>query len=123
MTEELWRFFPVGYATTIAIELPILLVALSRSHGWRRRVVAGVWLTACTYPIVVLVLPLMISDRAAYLWVAETFAPLAECVIFSLAFHRPGMPIRRRLQDWAAIVIANLASFLIGLWIFSEPLA
>ena len=52
---ELWRFLPFGYLLTIAIETPILLFGLSPHHPKRRRLLAGVWLTACTYPIVVLV--------------------------------------------------------------------
>ena len=36
---------------------------------------AGIWLTACTYPIVVLVLPLLLVDhsRAFFLLIAEVF--------------------------------------------------
>ncbi|HMO26944.1 MAG TPA: hypothetical protein PKB10_11805 [Tepidisphaeraceae bacterium] len=122
MPDALWQFLWVGYPLTVAIELPILLVGLSRVHAMRTRVLAGFWLTACTYPIVVLVLPLMIADRTLYLIIAETFAPLAECVIFALAFQSRGMALSLRWRDWGAIVVANLASFLIGWAIFSEPL-
>ena len=108
---ELWRFLPVGYLITIAIEIPILLIGLSRHHSKIRRVLTGIWLTACTYPIVVLVLPLLFanSSRAMFLLVAEIFAPVAECLLFWLAV---GKESRRR--DFAVIVIANLASFLAG---------
>jgi hypothetical protein len=108
---ELWRFLPLGYLLTIAIEIPILLVGLSRHHPPRRRVVAGIWLTACTYPIVTLVLPLLFINhsRAMFLLVAEVFAPAAECVLFWLAFGT-----RTAWRDFGAIVIANLASFLAG---------
>ena len=74
-------FLPFGYLFSILIETPILLVGLSAHHPVRQRLFAGVWLTACTYPIVVLVLPLCIDiteSRTLYLWVAETFAPVAE---------------------------------------------
>ena len=112
---ELWRFLPIGYLVTIAIEVPILFFWLSAHHSKLRRVVAGVWLTACTYPIVTLVLPLLLvnGSRAFYLLVAETFAPLAECLLFWLAFGR-----ETRWRDFGAIVIANLASFLVGEIIF-----
>lgn len=118
---ELWAFLPVGYLLTIAIEAPILLLALSRAHPLRRRAAAGVWLTACTYPIVVLVLPLAMSsaERWQYLVVAETFAPLAECTLFALAFHSSATTGRNRLQDFCAIVVANLASFVVGGWLVS----
>jgi hypothetical protein len=112
---ELWRFLPLGYLFTIAIEIPILFFGLSAHHSKIRKVVAGIWLTACTYPIVTLVLPLMLvnESRAFYLLIAETFAPVAECALFWLAFGREA-----RWRDFAAIVIANLASFLLGEIVF-----
>src|SRR5215467_13015731 len=77
---DLWRFLLIGYPFTILIETPILFIGLSRRHSIKRRLFAGVWLTACTYPIVVLVMPLLLANasRAIYLSVAETFAPVAE---------------------------------------------
>jgi hypothetical protein len=114
---DLWRFFPVGYLVTIAVETPILFLGLSRQHPWKRKLAAGVWLTACTYPIVTLVLPLLMANfsRAIYLAVAEVFAPVAECILFWLAF---GWNKESRgastWRDFAAIVIANLASFGVG---------
>jgi hypothetical protein len=112
---ELWRFLPIGYLFTIAIEVPILFFGLSAYHSKLRRLGAGIWLTACTYPIVTLVLPLLLVDgsRAFYLLVAETFAPVAECLLFRLAF---GKEVRWR--DFGVIVIANLASFLLGEIVF-----
>lgn len=117
---ELWAFLPWGYLLTVAIELPILLVGLSPRHSLRVRVTAGFWLTACTYPIVVLVLPLLIDSRATYLLVAETFAPLAECLLFYAAYIRPRVNIepphmpRSTWRDLAAITLANLSSFGLG---------
>jgi hypothetical protein len=112
---ELWRFLPIGYLVTIAIEVPILFFGLSAHHSKLRRLVAGFWLTACTYPIVVLVFALLLvnGSRAFYLLVAETFAPVAECALFWLAFGREA-----RWRDFAVIVIANLTSFLLGEVIF-----
>jgi hypothetical protein len=112
---ELWRFLPIGYLFTIAIEVPILFFGLSAHHSKLRRVIAGVWLTACTYPIVTLVLPLLLvnESRASFLLVAETFAPVAECLLFWLAFGREA-----RWRDFGTIVIANIASFLLGELIF-----
>ncbi|MGH9966667.1 MAG: hypothetical protein ACREBG_02375 [Pyrinomonadaceae bacterium] len=114
---ELWRFFPLGYLLTILIETPILLVGLSGRHSLKRKLLAGLWLTACTYPIVTLVLPLLFtnSSRAAYLAAAETFAPVAECVLFWLAFgKRTEVRASTMWRDFAAIVVANLASFVGG---------
>jgi hypothetical protein len=116
---QLWHFLLRGYCLTVVVETPILLPLLSRPHSWRRRLLAGVWLTACTYPIVALVLPLVpgLDVRWKYLLVAETFAPLAECAIFAAAFQR-GQAIApvQRMQDFAAIIVANLASFAAGEW-------
>jgi hypothetical protein len=112
---ELWHFLPIGYLFTIAIESPILFFGLSAHHPKRRRIFAGVWLTACTYPIVILVLPLLLIDhsRAFFLLIAETFAPAAECLLFWLAFGKEA-----KWLDFGVIVIANLASFLLGAVIF-----
>jgi len=104
---DLWRFFPLGYLFTILIETLILLVGLSQKHSIKRRLVAGVWLTACTYPIVVLVMPLVFAStsRTVYLAVAETFAPVAECVLFWLAYGTSAEFGKRSMwRDFATIV-------------------
>jgi len=47
--------------------------------------------------------------------VAETFAPVAECLLFWLAFGKEeevGKPSMR--HDFIAIIVANLASFAVG---------
>ena len=114
---ELWRFLPLGYLLTILIETPILLIGLSGRHPFRRKLFAGVWLTACTYPIVVLVLPLLFApdQRVSYLIVAEIFAPVAECVLFWLAFgNKEAIGTISMWRDFTAIIVANLASFGIG---------
>jgi hypothetical protein len=114
---ELWRFILIGYPFTILIETPILLIGLSSRHSFKRKLFAGVWLTACTYPIVVLVMPLMFASfsRTAYLAVAETFAPVAECILFWSAYGKVEELGKRSMwQDFATIVVANLASFIAG---------
>lgn len=114
---ELWRFLPLGYLLTIAIETPILFFGLSARHPKRHRLIAGLWLTACTYPVVTLVLPLLMVNysRAVYLLVAEIFAPVAECILFWLAFGSAAEVGRKSMwRDFAAIVTANLASFAAG---------
>jgi hypothetical protein len=101
-----------GYLLSIAIETPVLLLGLAPRHPLGRRIFAGVWLTACTYPIVAVTLPALIDpihNRGVYLAVAETFAPVAECGLFRLAFGE-----RTWRRDLAAITAANLASFLLG---------
>lgn len=114
---ELWLFLPFGYLLTVLCETPVLLAGLSARHPLRRKLFAGLWLTACTYPVVILVLPLMMSgaSRAAYLWVAEIFAPLAECALFWFAFGARDASGRASMwRDFAAIVAANVLSFTSG---------
>jgi hypothetical protein len=114
---ELWRFLPFGYLLTILIETTILVFGLSRRHPLKRKLFAGVWLTACTYPIVVLVLPLLFApdQRVFYLLVAETFAPVGECILFWLAFgDQDAVGTSSMWRDFATIIVANLASFGVG---------
>jgi hypothetical protein len=92
----------------------VLLSLLPRTLSWRERLFAGFWLTACTYPIVVLVLPIVFSasPRNLYLLVAEVFAPVAECILFWLAFRtRLDVGVATKIRSFGAIVLANLLSF------------
>jgi hypothetical protein len=116
--EDLWTFLPIGFALTVATEGAVLLPGLSARHPLGRRLFAALWLNACSYPIVVLVLPLLINpweQRAEYLWVAETFAPVAECALFWAAFGKREEWLRPSMcRDLTAITAANLASFGVG---------
>ena len=114
---DLWRFLPIGYLVTILIETPVLLIGLSPKVTLRQKLACGAWLTACTYPIVVLVLPAIFfgQSRALYLLVAEIFAPLGECILFWLAYGKGDEFGKASMwRDFGAIVVANLASFLGG---------
>jgi hypothetical protein len=119
-TNFLWLFLPVGYLVTILIETPVLIFGLAPKITFKQKLLCGVWLTACTYPVVVLVLPTLMLDylntsRGLYLAVAETFAPLGECFFFWLAFRGKGLlGPGEWLRCLGAIIIANLASFLLG---------
>jgi hypothetical protein len=55
------------------------------------------------------------SSRTMYLAVAETFAPVAECALFWSAYGKTEELGRRSMwQDFATVVVANLASFIGG---------
>ena len=111
---DLWLFLPVGYLLTILIETPILFLGLPASLTRQQKLLCGVWLTACTYPVVVLVLPAIFfgMPRWQYLAVAETFAPVAEWFIFWVAFRSKGLlDMNGWIRSLVTIVIANLASF------------
>jgi len=115
---ETWLFLIAGYALTITIEIPILLLGLSKQVEVVDRIKLGFILTAITYPIVVLVLPSLIAvplGYITYLVFAETFAPLAEIACFRILMKRK--LFGRIDQDACVIAAANLCSFLIG-WAF-----
>lgn len=129
----LWTFLPVGYFLTIAIETPILLIGLSARHSMFRRLLAGVWLTACTYPVVILVLPMVVEahfGRLAYLACAEVFAPVTECLLFWLAFCDPPSSKAATVaahqtrsatcRDLITIAAANVFSWLLGGWLLAK---
>jgi hypothetical protein len=115
--DRLWYFLPIGYLTTILIETPVLLLGLSPKLSFKQKLMCGIWLTACTYPIVVLVLPALMQDfsRNFYILVAESYAHFGECVIFWLAFRGK---VEFLTSDWIrcfiAILAANFASYSIG---------
>jgi hypothetical protein len=122
-TSALWSFLPLGYVISVLIEGPILLLGLSPRHGLTRRLFAAFWLTACTYPVVVLVLPVLLEmeqRRFTYLLVAESFAPIAESLLFWCVFvYATPRDTLATLRDCGAITFANLASFGLGGWILS----
>src|SRR5262245_14807640 len=87
-----FELFLVYFLTTVLLATPVLLLGLSRRHPWTRRLFAGVWLSACSYPIVFFVLPELIDRERywkLYLLVAEVFAPVSECALFYAAFLAP----------------------------------
>ena len=104
-----WMFLFVGYVLTVMVECPVLLFGLSPRHSVAVKLFASFWLTACTYPIVILAMPVVVPGPY-YLLVAETFAAVAECALFAELFRS-----RWVWRDMAAIAGANVASFLAGL--------
>ena len=118
---ELWAWMPKGYFFTILIETPVLWFGLSARHSAARRIFAGIWLTACSYPFVVIVFPILFEGRPEwqYISVAEIFAALSECLLFALAFRdNRRWNDRTLIRDMAAVAAANVISFLSGEFIF-----
>lgn len=101
------------YALTVILESPLVILGLSKDHSLAWRVFAAFWLTACTYPIVAIVLPSLIENRLLYMVVAETFAPLAEAALFWFAFDRFSSK-RIVWRNASVIVLANAFSFVSG---------
>lgn len=118
MDTAYFRMMAVAYAITVSIELPTLLVGLSRRHPLKHRVFAGFWLTACTYPILWLVMPEFFDLKrqyVLYIAIGETFVPIAECFLFWLSFGRNEPRSRKTtVRDFIVIVVANLLSFGLG---------
>jgi hypothetical protein len=116
----LWLFLPIGYCLSVAVETPILMVGLSPEHPWRRRFLAGLWLTACTYPAFILALPELFDSRAEYLLVGEVLVAVAECSLFLAAFGWRGRRPLHVVRDCVVIIVANAASFGVGEWIHAN---
>jgi hypothetical protein len=107
-----------AWGATFLIETAVISVALSSRHGWRIRLFSGIWLSACTLPLVWFVLPECLptaASRWAYVVCAEVFAPVAECLLFWRAFIHP-LPrdTVATIRDCLAITAANAASFIAG---------
>jgi len=89
LNETSGRFLPLGYLFSFLIETPICSSVCRRGIRSGAECSPESGLTACTYPIVVLVICRSLSPapRAQfYLIIAETFAPVAECALFWLAY-------------------------------------
>jgi hypothetical protein len=112
----------IGYLITISIETVILVLLLSRRHSMRVRLFSGIWLSACTIPVVWLVLPSLFepTDRWRFLLVAEALAPISECTIFWFGFISSREKSRwATVRDFVAIATANLCSFGFGEMLFT----
>lgn len=113
---SLLLFFPLGYFATVALEAPWLLFGLSAPTSLRKKIFASFWLTACTYPVVAVALPLLLGNWSSnyhlYLLLAESFAIAAECILFVFAFYP--MSTHSQIRNAAVIAMANLSSFGFG---------
>lgn len=107
-----WQFLFFGYALSVMVEGPVLLFGLSPRHSVSVKLFASFWLTACTYPMVILALPALLP-RAYYIPVAEIFAAIAESALFAELFRG-----RWTWRDMIAIAAANVASFVFGWAVF-----
>lgn len=106
---------------TVLIEGAVLWFALEPGYPPRLKLRAAWWLSTCTLPLVHFVFPLAADfgvPRWIWLSTAEIVAPLAECLLFrALVRHDTRGAMRATLRDMVAIVLANLASLGIGVWL------
>lgn len=112
-------FFFIGYLATVVLEAIILIPFLSSRHSLKIKLVSCALLTAFTYPFVVFFFPKLILDTFGelfYVLIAETFAPFAECVLFCIIIKKSYKKLccLSTIRDFAAIIFANIFSFLIG---------
>jgi len=110
---SLVRVVFAGWALAAPIEAAVLFVGLDRAHSRLVRCMVGPASTACTYPILVLVVPAWVDPSrhfAAYGAVGEGIVIALECALFLLAVGRRASALR----DCLAIVAANAASFAAG---------
>ncbi len=116
MPTSFWFEVLAGYLASVLIEFLVLWPGLSKQHSLPVRVLSAVWLTACTYPIVVVALPILMRSQPEwlYLTVAESFAAVAECLLFGFAFGNARQLVRKPGRDDFAICLANLTSFGVG---------
>jgi len=116
-------FLIFGYLATVAIEAPVLCTGMDAQTPFRLRLQAGLLLTALTYPVVVVLLPLLMGalGRPMYLLVAEIFAPAAEVLFFRFMTAR-GLTAPLDRND-TVIIVANLLSFGFGQLFFAQRLA
>lgn len=118
--EQLIFYAVRGYILTVLLETPVLIGGLSKRYTIKEKIFASIWLNACSYPLVSLVIPFFIDpfrERLLYLLVAETVAPASECCLFWFAFAN-GKACNRLAgsssRDLVAVVLANLFSFGVG---------
>ncbi len=101
------------------IETPVLFICLGKRYTTKQKLLAGLLLTACSYPFVVFIFPLIwdpYKQFSIYAFVSEAFAPLSECFVFYLLFQRVKQQSQReKVKDYLAVLFANLMSFLSGL--------
>jgi hypothetical protein len=118
ITMEYLGIILCDYIISVSIETPVLCWLLSPRYSMATRVFCGFFLTACSYPVMALVLPRIVnpfSNYFTFMTVAEVFAPVSECFVFWVLFARRAGPGKGSLKrDFVAIILANLASFAAG---------
>jgi len=114
-TTAMLLFLASGYLATVAIEAPLLVAFLPSRYSLRTRIGCGFWLTACTYPVVVLVMPNIANGPFSWsvtLLVTEIWVALTEVALLRAVAGRRLLASFRR-ED-GVVIVANLASFLAG---------
>ncbi len=109
--------FFLGLCSTLLIETLILYFGLGKEYDGRSKVLIGCLLSLATFPIVNLLIPIWLNPETmlfAYCWISETFAFLAECLLFVFIFSKKRSTKSQLAVNCAIIFLANVASFTYG---------
>lgn len=100
------------FALTLLVELFVAVPLLGKDQPRSRRVAAVAFAQLASHPSVWFVFPAFELPRAAYLFVAETWAVVSELVLYRVVFEQ--LSWSRAL---AVSAIANGASLAICTWL------
>jgi hypothetical protein len=106
------RAWLIAFAVTVASELVVAVPVLAAGGSRSRRVTAVCLAQLATHPSVWFIWPLLGLSRPLFLLVAESFALLAEALIYRFSFERLSWS-----RCFAASALANGASVFVGLWL------
>jgi hypothetical protein len=133
-TQIVWRVLLLGYCLFVAIELPIFLLALSARNDRRQRIFSALWLTACSFPLVILVMPAFIDMFVPKDWHGPVntmqialITPIVECLLFWMLTrpldepNSPQVSQAEWIHDLFVIVFANVLSFFAWWYIVESP--
>ncbi len=56
------------WVVMVLVQTPVLALGLSRPHTWEVRLLAGGWLSACTVPLLMLVVPYLPEQGWSLAW-------------------------------------------------------
>src|SRR6188768_7448 len=107
----LLRAWLIAFAITVTSELAIAVPLLGAGNTRARRVAVVCLAQLATHPSVWFIWPLLDLSRVSFLLLAESFAFVAEALIYRLCFEQVGWS-----RCFAASALANATSMLIGLW-------
>ena len=113
MIQDVLAYLP-HYGLNLLLELPIVLLVLGRSCGWRRSALACILGNTLTHPPLFLVFPRVLPSWGVALLVGEVLALTVEWAVYSIV-ARPKVAA----LALTASAAANLCSLTAGVAIFA----
>lgn len=118
------------WVVMVLVQTPVLALGLSRPHTWEVRLLAGGWLSACTVPLLMLVVPYLPEQGWSLAWGLVEFrttvcqpqvaaggclAAVAQATLFYFAFDRDEpLASLHVTQDLAAVLVAFAAPIVLA---------